>query len=185
LSPETWDDKNDAFFLSEYKRLTHSKSVLALCFAEREETYHHWKVFSNGNDGVCIEFNTKTIKAVFDATSGIRHQSIKYEQLSGITKLQEVDIEQLPFYKRWPYGDEGEYRVIYSDMHEDKPFINISIKLNCVSKIILSPWLPKALVPAVKTTIKSINGCSRLKVYQSTLINNEDWKKLAERTQNR
>jgi hypothetical protein len=48
LSPETWDDKNDAFFLAEYKRIKELKTVLALCIAVREETYHHWQVFSHG-----------------------------------------------------------------------------------------------------------------------------------------
>jgi hypothetical protein len=45
LSPELWDDRNDAYFMSRYKELKSAKSVLALCFAETSETYHHWRVF--------------------------------------------------------------------------------------------------------------------------------------------
>jgi hypothetical protein len=48
LSPATWDDRNDAFFMAEYKRLKEAKTVLAICFAVREETYHHWQIFSHG-----------------------------------------------------------------------------------------------------------------------------------------
>ena len=57
LNPATWDDTNDAYFMAEYKRLKQAKTVLALCFAETAETYHHWRVFSHGADGVCLEFN--------------------------------------------------------------------------------------------------------------------------------
>jgi len=57
LNPESWDDRNDAYFLAQYKERTNASSVLALCFAEASETYHHWRVFSSGGDGVCIEFD--------------------------------------------------------------------------------------------------------------------------------
>jgi hypothetical protein len=42
LSPETWDDRNDSYFVSEYKQLKGVKTLLAICIADREETYHHW-----------------------------------------------------------------------------------------------------------------------------------------------
>jgi hypothetical protein len=35
LNPATWDDRNDAYFMAEYKRKVDAKTVLALCFAER------------------------------------------------------------------------------------------------------------------------------------------------------
>jgi hypothetical protein len=57
LSPAFWDDRNDAFFMRRYKERKSAKSVLALCFAEASETYHHWRVFSHGSDGTCIEFD--------------------------------------------------------------------------------------------------------------------------------
>ena len=45
LNPSTWDDKNDAYFLEEFKNIQGFTTVLAICFAETYETYHHWKVF--------------------------------------------------------------------------------------------------------------------------------------------
>lgn len=45
LNPARWDDANDAYFMAEYKRLVGAETVLALCFAETAETYHHWRVF--------------------------------------------------------------------------------------------------------------------------------------------
>jgi hypothetical protein len=44
----------------------------------------------------------------------------------------------------------------------------------------LSPWLPMALQDGVKALLHSIPGCRSLKVYRSTLISNESWKKLAD-----
>ena len=57
LDPGTWDDKNDAFFMAQYKRQKDLKALLALCFADCPETYHHWRVFSHGADGVRVEFD--------------------------------------------------------------------------------------------------------------------------------
>jgi hypothetical protein len=39
----------------------------------------------------------------------------------------------------------------------------------------LFPWLPEGLAPAVKETVRSIEGCSRLPVYQTTLFENATW----------
>jgi hypothetical protein len=39
LSPGSWDDRNDAYFMAEYKRRKGLKTLLALCFANCGETY--------------------------------------------------------------------------------------------------------------------------------------------------
>jgi len=52
LTPDSWDDKNDAFYLQQYKDKKKLKAVYAMCFTEGNETYHHWRVFSGGNGGV-------------------------------------------------------------------------------------------------------------------------------------
>jgi len=57
LSPTKWDDKNDAYYLEVYRRRQNLGSVLALCFAESRETYHHWHVFAGDSSGVCLEFD--------------------------------------------------------------------------------------------------------------------------------
>lgn len=181
LDPSTWDDRNDAFFMSEYKLRTNAASVLALCFAESYETYHHWKVFSHGSDGVCIEFDKEHLLGAFDLDQNVRHGTINYTLLKEAKKMADIDVEQLPFLKRWPYGDEAEYRVVYVGRDAPKPFHDVSISVSYVKRITLSPWLAAALADSVKATLKSIDGCSKIKVYRSTLIDNPDWKKLAGR----
>ena len=68
LSPAYWDDRNDAYVLN--KERSTAKSVLALCFAETFETYHHWRVFASGRDGVCIEFDKQKLLTRSGRTTG-------------------------------------------------------------------------------------------------------------------
>lgn len=75
----------------------------------RAETYHHWQVFSHGADGVCIEFDSEKLRAAFDraGAGGVRHQIVDYQLITQVNKMSDVDVERLPFMKRWPYGDEA------------------------------------------------------------------------------
>src|SRR6187455_3028495 len=61
LSPESWEDRNDAYYLERYKDVRARKSVLAVCFSMRQETFHHWRIFSSGSAGVCIEFDRERL----------------------------------------------------------------------------------------------------------------------------
>lgn len=181
LSPETWDDRNDAFFMAEYKRLKQAKTILAICLAVREETYHHWQVFSRGADGVCLELDSEKLRSAFSRAEGVRHQIVDYQLITQVNKMADVDLERLPFMKRWPYGDESEYRAVYIDNDKELAAYAVPIELNAITRVTLSPWLAPALVPVVKETLKSLPGCSGLRVDPSTLIDNEQWKKLAGR----
>ncbi|MEI4507441.1 hypothetical protein WBQ88_12075 [Sphingopyxis sp. CCNWLW253] len=181
LSPETWDDRNDAFFMAEYKRLKAAKTVLAICLAVREETYHHWQVFSHGADGICLEFDSEKLRSSLDDAGGVRHQTVDYQLITEVSKMADVDLECLPFLKRWPYGDEREYRAVYVNNDEELPAFSVPIDLTAITRITLSPWLSPALVPVVKKTLKSLPGCSKLRIYRSTLIDNQQWKKLTGR----
>ncbi|MGX9181561.1 hypothetical protein [Mesorhizobium sp. BHbdii] len=181
LSPETWDDRNDAFFMAEYKRLKQAKTILAICLAVGEETYHHWQVFSRGADGVCLELDSEKLRSAFSRAEGVRHRIVDYQLITQVNQMADVDLERLPFMKRWPYGDESEYRAVYIDNDKELAAYAVPIGLNAITRVTLSPWLAPALVPVVKETLKSLPGCSGLRVYRSTLIDNEQWKKLTGR----
>lgn len=181
LSPDTWDDRNDIYFMSEYKRMKGAKTVLAICIADREETYHHWQVFSRGADGVCIEFDRARLLAAFDAVEGVSHQYVRYELIKDTANQRDVDLESLPFTKRWPFSDELEYRAVYINAEKEVQTFHVPIPLSAIKRITLSPWLAPALVEPVKTTLKSVPGCGALKVYRSTLIDNKKWQKLTGR----
>jgi hypothetical protein len=57
LSPSSWEDKNDSHFLDQYRLKKKLRTVLALCFTQAGETYHHWRVFADGTGGACISFH--------------------------------------------------------------------------------------------------------------------------------
>lgn len=179
LSPETWEDRNDAYFMSEYKRLKKAKSILAICLAIREETYHHWQVFSRGADGVCLEFDPEKLRSAFDR-AGVRHRLVDYRLISEVNKMEDVDLESLPFMKRWPYGDEQEYRAIFVERRKELDAFPVPIERDAITRITLSPWLAPALVSVVKDALKSLPDCPK-EVYRSTLLDNNQWKKLTGR----
>jgi hypothetical protein len=171
--------------MAEYKRLKAAKTVLALCFAESAETYHHWRVFSSGSDGVCIVFYKNKLLSTFDEDSNISKKKVSYETLDKMNGLTSIDCEELPFLKRTQYQAEHEYRVVYSDAKTARQNVGqnveYDIEIGWIERITLSPWFSKALRDSVRSTLKSIKGCSKLKVTQSTLIDNEAWKNLTAR----
>ena len=176
LNPQNWDDRNDAFIMSEYKKRSVIKTILALCFAESSETYHHWRVFSSGGDGVCIVFKKNELIDHIKESSGCVFRSVSYKPIKKILNNGVIDAE-LPFLKRIPYEDEQEFRVIYTDYNNEKETHAIPISIKTIDKIYLSPWMPVPLKEAVKKTLKGIKGCGRLKIYRSGLIESERWKK--------
>jgi len=181
LNPATWDDRNDAYFMAEYKRHKNAKAVLALCFAEHKETYHHWKVFSHGSDGVCIQFDKEKLLSTFANDPKIRMGSIQYMKIRELRAEAEVELEELPFLKRDPYNDEREFRVVYVDMDEPLEFQDYELNLEWIERITLSPWISKSLSSSVRQTLRLIDGCSKLQISRSTLVDNEMWKRMTAR----
>jgi hypothetical protein len=181
LSPSLWEDRNDAFYMSQYKSRKQLKSLLALCFTENDETSHHWRVFTRGSEGVCIHFKKKELLNALPMGHGIIAKKVEYRMIKDLPDHPPT-IDELPFLKRYPYSDECELRLIYEDALseiETKPF---AIPISCIDRVTLNPWLAPPLASAVKAAIKATHGCSALKVYQTTLLENETWKKAALRS---
>ncbi|SHF08564.1 hypothetical protein SAMN04487965_1331 [Microbulbifer donghaiensis] len=89
------------------------------------------------------------------------------------------ETEELPFLKRYAFGDEMEFRLFVARKNEKPPTFRVPVGLDAISRIVLSPWLPKEVVKQAKSALRSIRGCSKLKIYRSTLVENESWKKFA------
>lgn len=179
LDPESWDDSNDSHYLALYREKMDLKSVLVLCFTQANETYHHWRVFANGSSGVCIRFKRAELLEIVKAQPSIRTEPVKYRTLPEIRRKTPV-MRELPFLKRYAFEQEDEFRIVYESKTEKNPTLDIAIPLSCIERITLSPWVPRALSRHIKRTLKSIKGCSNLEIARSTLIGNEEWKKLGE-----
>lgn len=178
LNPASWDDRNDSFFIEEYARQSRVKSVYALCLANCPETYHHWRVFSHGSGGACIQFKQTEFLTAISKVSGLRSEEVKYKTINELRRARPT-LNELPFLKRYAFQNEGEFRLFYISEVEGPPIYRIHVPRSCIDCIILSPWLPNVVADRVKKTLKSIPGCSDVKMYRSTLVENEDWKRLA------
>jgi len=177
LDPQSWEDRNDAFFMEQYKLRNGLKSVLAICFARGEETHHHWKCFSPGGDGVCIEFDkAKTVAGM--GAQGVKCGPVEYRTIEQL-RLKPPTIDELPFIKRWPYQNENEYRMIYEDAGKVLPLKECDMELSWIERIHLSPWMPVALADAVKDMIRLIPDCKGKTLNHSKLVDYAQWKDLA------
>ena len=177
LSPAAWDDGNDREFMTLYQGRRRLKSLLALCFSRADETYHHWRVFAPGAGGVCIAFDHNELVRTFKARRGVRMGPVEYLKI-GELRGKRINVSKLPFLKRYAYAHESEFRLLYESKTVEAKTLDVPIPLSCIRRITLSPWIPGSLVERVKETLKSIPGCEGAKIYRSTLIGNEEWKKL-------
>jgi hypothetical protein len=179
LDPATWDDTNDSYFLAVYKERRKCTTVLALCFAECNETYHHWRTFAGGAAGVCVIFRKAKLLTAIAKQTGVRAEAIRYLTLADI-KNEDLQVSDLPFRKRYPFGDEEEFRVIYESCTDRASSLDIPIPLDCIERVILSPWMHMSLEGDVRSILRSIKGCSKLRVHRSTLVSNDEWKYFGE-----
>lgn len=179
LDPQSWDDSNDSHYLGLYREKRNLKSLLAVCFTQVDETYHHWRVFAPGPGGVCIRFiREKLLKAV-KPRSDLRTRRVKYLKLAEL-RAEILKVRDLPFLKRYAFEHENEFRMIYESRAKRLLKVDIDIPLSSIDRITLSPWIDRDLSYHVKTLIRSIQGCSGLSIMRSTLIGNEEWKNLGE-----
>src|SRR5882724_4350864 len=139
LDPQSWDDKNDSYYLKVYREKKRLKCVLALCFTVDAETYHHWSVFAAGSAGVCIQFKSKERLRVIKARRGIRADKVEYLLLTQIRK-KTLKVSQLPFCKRYAFKHEGEFRLLYESNKDPRASLDVPIPLSSIARITLSPW---------------------------------------------
>lgn len=178
LTPDKWDDGNDRHFMEVYKSNMKLNTLLAICLAADSDTYGHWRVFSPNVDGVCIVLQKNLLLESFRNVDGIRHRKVDYLELASLDGPPKT--RDLPFLKRYPYRPEGEYRVIYESETEGITAKSFPLPPGCIKNVILSPWMPEQLVMSVIDTLKSIDGCENLSMYQSTLIKNRKWTEYAD-----
>ena len=175
LDPISWDDSNDSHYLLVYKNQKRLKTLLAICFTQVAETYHHWRVFASGTSGVCVKFKRAELLNEVEKCAGVKTREVEYLKIKE-NREKKPPIDLLPFIKRHAFKDEGEYRVIYESSETDLSKKDISITLSCIAKITLSPWMHESLSNYVKKVIKDIKGCEHIKIVRSTLIGNDKWK---------
>ena len=176
LDPRSWDDKNDSYFLSRYREKRSLKSVLALCFTQANETYHHWRVFSAGSGGVCVTFKGPELRSAVAKIPNLQMGSVRYLKLNEIRK-RKLKVDDLPYLKRAPFEPEDEARMLWASATEERNSLPVPIKLAWITRVTLSPWMHASLAQSVKDLLRSMPRCNSLEVVRSTLISNDEWMK--------
>ena len=174
LDPMSWEDKNDVHTMQRYKDKGGFKSVLALCFSHRGQTHHHWKIFADRSDGVCLTFKRSALERRLD-DANVSYSEVAYYLTSEASQFKN-DLEKLPFLKRTPYRDEKEFRVVYSDKRRESFAFHIPIELSDISRITISPWIPSPLVDGVKDIFRQKLKGTGVGVYRSELVESHQWK---------
>jgi hypothetical protein len=141
----------------------------------------HSGATTHGSDGVCIEFDKLQLLRTWEGEPMIRTDAVTYVRIKDMRARPVIDFERLPFLKRQPYEDEREFRVVYVGMDDASEIKRYRIELACIKRITLSPWMSQDLSNTVKDTLKSIPDCSAIRIYHSTLVDNEAWKGFAAR----
>src|SRR6476646_8585501 len=163
LNPESWDDSNDSHYLADYKQKKRLKTVLAACFTQADETYHHWRVFAGGSSGICITFHREALLKAVKRAHGLRSRSVKYLKLNEMRPMP-LRVTNLPFLKRFAFEHENEFRIIFESRESELQHLDIPISLSCIDKITLSPWINLKLSSRLKKLLKAIEGCRDLDI---------------------
>jgi hypothetical protein len=180
LDPSSWDDKNDAYFMNLYKEKNGLSTLLAICCSMESETYHHWRIFSSGPSGVCISFKRQTLVEGLAANESVRSGEVRYLKIKDL-KMAHTEIAEMPFLKRAPYSPEHEFRFVYESKSTKLPFLSYPIRLNCIDRIYLSPWMPEQVAMAVRETLKEFKNVAGIPITRSTLIRNDQWQNYGSR----
>jgi hypothetical protein len=175
LDPKLWDDRNDSEVILEYKKRKKIKNLFAVCFTSGDETVHHWKTYSHGASGCVIEFDVRKLFSIIDRIPDLRHGKVEYRKLSEVEdKKAIIDIDKMPFTKRWPYRCEEEYRIIAETNHSET-FFEIDIPLSVIRRITISQLMPQPIYETIKGYLKDLKGNPDGKISKSTLYENPRW----------
>jgi hypothetical protein len=176
-SPNNWPDRNDAAFLDLYCKRHSCNHILALCFTSADETSHHWSVYGAKSAGVRITFIRSMIESAVKKLTGAVMKDVDYRKIDEL-KQRGMEASELPFCKRWPFRDEAETRIVFASGNNGQTDVGVPFPLEAVHRITLSPDLHRSVCEHVVSTIRTIEGCDRLSVSRSTLLDNDQWRRI-------
>lgn len=175
LSPKTWDDQNDIAYLEAYRQKREVKKVFALCFTQAAETFHHWRVFAGGLEGVRINIDKHALLQSLVADPCYVWNDVEYLTLEKVAAMREIDVFDMPFFKRFAFRDELEFRLLY-ECGDPKALVHhVPIERRWIKSITVSPWMPQTLLDSVKTAIHSIDGCKDVRVQKTNIREHDRW----------
>lgn len=173
LDPASWEDRNDSGVLLEYKRRMKVPRLFALCFSYGDETIHQWKAFADGISGCCIEFHAQKLIAEFEKVDGLKHGLVRYRKVHEVED-EAIEVEKMPFTKRWPYRCEDEFRIIWEGERKDA-FFEIPIDLKLIRKITINQRMPPQIYNTIRDHLREVFADPDKRISHSTLYENARW----------
>ena len=173
LDPVSWEDRNDSEIVLEYKKRKGIEKLFALCFSHGDETIHHWKTFADGISGCCIEFDAAKLTDHLSSIDGIKHGPVVYRKMMDIDKGT-IDVDKIPFTKRWPYRCEEEYRIIWEGCVPENQF-EIEIDLQMIRKITISQRMPGQVYNTIREYLREGFQNPEKRINRSTIYENQMW----------
>jgi hypothetical protein len=177
VDPAAWDDRNDRYFMELYKDARKLGGLYAACAATGPETYHHWRVFTTAAGGACVEIFREPLENALKTMPEVSFGEVDYLRLDEVERLTEDDLKDLPFFKRFAFAPEEEYRIVIETKQPQESIIGLTLPLEWIGRILLNPWLPERVAQSVKATLQEIDGCESLRVERSHMIENARWKR--------
>lgn len=173
LDPESWEDKNDSEILMVYKKRKRIQRLFALCFSQGDETIHHWRTFADGTSGCCVEFDPQKLIDLLKTIEGARYGTVTYRKLKDL-KNGTIDVEDIPFTKRWPYRCEEEFRVIWEGRTTNDCY-EIPFNLRIINKITISQRMPDQVYETIREYLRDAFNHPEKRINRSTLYHNRVW----------
>jgi len=171
LDPSTWEDKNDAYVILDYKTRKRIPKLFAVCFSIGDETIHHWKTYANGISGCRIQFNEEELLKSFNGIEQIRYGDVTYKK---IRDVEGTKLDQVPFVKRYPYRIEKEFRILWEGPTE-RNNIEIDIDLNSITKITISQNMPNDVYRTIVELLREEIRNPSQRINRSTVYENKKW----------
>lgn len=205
-----WDDKNDSCFLRLYREERKLESLLALCFTRASERFHFWHVFCPHDVssiakamphlncgsykshspltriGVRIRFDRAKLVQALRRCEGVACRNIDYMTHGQLETLANErrgtdPLSKLPFIKRFGFRDEREFRIIYESKTASLSTKSVPIPLSCIDRIIFSYKLDYSIYRALRSELRSLDGCEELNIQRSRLTDSKTWRAAGEK----
>jgi len=171
----SWSDKNDALNLQLYEKQKKT-NIYALCFTQEEESHFYWDSVGGGSVECRITFDGQMLIEKLN-NSGVRWGLINYFKIPELKKViqdKKLQLNDVPFVKRWPYRQEKEFRIIWEGKKQKDSIKIITVDHDAVKSIAINDRISDEKFNAIKEEIKSIKNfkpdrLSRVTVHQNSL----------------
>ena len=105
---------------------------------------------------------------------GVSYNEMEYLKVQDL-KHKQINLEGLPFIKRYPFSAEKEYRIVKIHEEEQRDVYEIDIDLDVIKRITFNSDVPKTVIESFKILVKDILLGYDIGIYQSTIFQHKTW----------